>query len=131
MSVKTLIYNNLKNMEYVEERFERLYVRLMSWIDEFSQETKDERKETYEHYRWMFSDDCKNLPTLEPLISDARVKTYRSRFKEWFMVVAGYSLTPEHWGKTSYSHFLNDPHWSGSKTKGNKVYPQDWLSLSG
>ncbi len=110
-------------MDY-EERFERLYVRLMSWIDEFSHKTKDEREETYENYRWMFSDDCKNLPTLEPLISDARVKTYRDRFKEWFMVVANYSLTPEHLGKTSYSHFLNDSHWNGSKTKGNKVYPQ-------
>lgn len=110
-------------MDY-EEKFERLYVRLMSWIDEFSHKTKVERDETYENYRWMFSDDCKNLPTLEPLISDARVKTYRERFKEWFMVVANYSLTPEHLGKTSYSHFLNDSHWNGSKTKGNKVYPQ-------
>lgn len=110
-------------MDY-DERFERLYVRLMSWIDEFSHKTKDEREEDYEHYRWMFTDDCKNLPTLEPLISDARVKTYRERFKEWFMVVASYSLTSEHLGQTSYSHFLNDSHWNGSKTKGNKVYPQ-------
>lgn len=110
-------------MDY-DERFERLYVRMMSWIDEFSKKTKDEREKIYEDYRWMFSDDCKNLPTLEPLIADARANTYRTRFKEWFMVVANYSLTPEHWGKTSYSHFLNDPHWSGSKTKGNKVYPQ-------
>ena len=60
-------------MDY-EERFERLYVRLMSWIDEFSHKTKVERDETYENYRWMFSDDCKNLPTLEPLISDANVR---------------------------------------------------------
>ena len=110
-------------MDY-DERFERLYVRMISWIDDFSQKTKDEREETYEHYRWMFSDDCKNLPTLEPLISDARVNTYRNRFKEWFMVVCNYSLSPEHLGKAPYSHFLNDPHWGGSKTKGNKVYPQ-------
>ena len=105
-------------------RIEKLCEGVMSWIDEFSKQTRDEREETYEHYRWMFSDDCKNLPTLEPLISDARVKTYRDRFKEWFRVVVGYSLSPEHLGQASYSHFLNDPYWKGSKTKGNKVYPQ-------
>ena len=77
-------------------RIERLCEGVMSWIDDFSKKTRDEREETYEHYRWMFSDDCKNLPTLEPLISDARVKTYRDRFKEWFRVVVGYSLSPEH-----------------------------------
>ena len=108
-----------------DESIERMYDGLVSWIDEdFSQLTKDEREKTYEHYRWMFSDDCKRLPTLEPLITDARWKTYRDRFKEWFMVVCGYSLSPQHLGKTSYSHFLNDSHWEGSKTKGNKVYAQ-------
>lgn len=110
-------------MEY-GERFERLYVNLMFWIEEFSQKTRNEREETYDLYRWMFSDTCKNLPTLEPLISDARAKTYRDRFKEWFMVVCNYSLSPRHLGKASYSHFLNDPYWKGSKTNGNKVYPQ-------
>ena len=109
-------------MDY--ERFEGLYERLISWLDEFSLKTKDEREETYDHYRWMFSGDCKNLPTLEPLISDARVKSYRDRFKEWFLVVCNYSLSPEHLGQTSYTHFLQDPHWKGTKTKGNKVYPQ-------
>ena len=108
-----------------DERIERLYDGLMSWIDEeFSLLTKDEREKAYEDYKWMFSDDCKKLPTLEPLISDARWKTYRDRFKEWFMVVCGYSLNPQHLGKTSYSNFLNDSHWEGSKTKGNKVYAQ-------
>ena len=108
-----------------DERFERLYAGLISWIDDgFSHLTFDERMKTYDNYRWMFSADCENLPTLEPLITDARWKTYRERFKEWFMVVCSYSLSPQHLGSAPYSHFLNDPHWKGSKTKGNKVYPQ-------
>ena len=108
-----------------DERLERLYDGLMSWIDDvFSLKTKVEREKTYEHFRWMFSDDCQKLPTLEPLITDARFKTYRDRFHEWFLVVCRYSLSPLHWGKTSYSHFLNDPHWDGTKEKGNKVYAQ-------
>ena len=78
-------------MDY-DGRIERLCEGVMSWIDDFSKKTRNEREETYEHYRWMFSDDCKNLPTLEPLISD-------DRFRKWFMVVAGYSLSPEHLGR--------------------------------
>ena len=107
-----------------DERLERLYSRMICWIDEFSLKTREEREKTYQTYRWMFSDECKKLPTLEPLISDDRMKTYRERFREWFLVVCGYTLSPEHLGKTSYSHYLNDPFWNGTKTKGNKVYAQ-------
>lgn len=79
----------------------------------------------YEKYQWMFSAGCK-LPDLEPLIvgNDPRVNTFRSKFKEWFMVVCAYSLSPYTLGQTSYSHYLNNPRWQGTKVKGNKVYPQ-------
>ena len=79
----------------------------------------------YGSYGWMFSAGCK-LPDLEPLIvgNDPRVMSFRSKFKEWFMVVCAYSLSPYTLGQTSYSHYLNNPHWQGTKVKGNKVYPQ-------
>ena len=79
----------------------------------------------YEKYQWMFSAGWK-LPDLEPLIvgNDPRVNTFRSKFKEWFMVVCAYSLSPYTLGQTSYSHYLNNPRWQGTKVKGNKVYPQ-------
>lgn len=106
--------------------YERLYYGCISFIDEeLSAMDKDERLKLYESYGWMFSAGCK-LPDLEPLIkgNDYRVKSFRNKFKEWFMVVCAYSLSPYTLGQTSYSHYLNDPYWNGAKTKGNKVYPQ-------
>lgn len=103
-----------------------LYDGCMSFIDDdLSLMSKDERMSLYEKYQWMFSSGCET-PTLEPLIvgNDPRVKSFRSRFKEWFMVVCNYSLSPYHFGQTSYSHFMNAPYWQGTKDKGNKVYPQ-------
>ena len=87
--------------------------------------SKDERMSLYEKYQWMFSAGCK-LPDLEPLVkgNDPRVNTFRKKFKEWFMVVYAYTLSPYTLGQTSYSHYLNNPHWQGTKVKGNKVYPQ-------
>lgn len=106
-------------------RFERLYDGFITWLDEdFSHKSKDERIDIYESYRWMFSGDCDRLPTLEPLISDSRASSFRERFKEWFLVVCDYSLSPFHLGDTSYYHFLNHRYWKGTKKKGNKVYPQ-------
>ena len=106
-------------------RFERLYDGFITWLDEdFSHKSKDERIDIYESYRWMFSGDCDRLPTLEPLISDSRASSFRERFKEWFLVVCDYSLSPFHLGDTSYYHFLNHYYWKGTKKKGNKVYPQ-------
>lgn len=106
--------------------YERLYCGCISFIDEeLSAMDKDERMKFYENYRWMFSAGCK-LPDLEPLIkgNDPRVNTFRSKFKEWFIVVCNYSFSPDHFGMTSYSHFMNAPYWQGIKVKGNKVYPQ-------
>lgn len=105
---------------------EGLYDGCMSFIDkDLSLMSKDERMSLYEKYQWMFSSGCET-PTLEPLIvgNDPRVKFFRSRFKEWFMVVCNYSFSPYHFGQTSYSHFMNAPYWQGTKDKGNKVYPQ-------
>lgn len=105
---------------------EGLYNVCMSFIDEdLSVMSKDERMDLYKKYQWMFSSNCV-LPTLEPLIvgNDPRVNTFRSKFKEWFMVVCAYSLCPYTLGQTSYSHYLNNPHWQGTKVKGNKIYPQ-------
>lgn len=106
--------------------YERLYSGCISFIDEeLSAMDKDERMKLYGSYGWMFSAGCK-LPDLEPLIvgNDPRVMSFRSKFKEWFMVVCAYSLSPYTLGQTSYSHYLNNPHWQGTKVKGNKVYPQ-------
>lgn len=105
---------------------EGLYSHCMSFIDnDLSKMSKEERMDIYKKYQWMFSSGC-NLPELEPLIigNDPRVNAFRSRFKEWFMVVCSYSLSPDTLGQTSYSHYLNNPHWQGAKSKGNKVYPQ-------
>ena len=105
---------------------EGLYDGCISFIDEdLSLMSKDERMDLYKKYQWMFSSNCV-LPTLEPLIigDDPRVNTFRSRFKEWFMVVCKYCFSPVHFGMTSYSHFMNAPYWQGTKAKGNKVYPQ-------
>ena len=105
---------------------EGLYDGCISFIDEdLSLMSKDERMDLYKKYQWMFSSNCV-LPTLEPLIigNDPRVNTFRNKFKEWFVVVCSYSLSPYSLGQTSYSHYLNDPFWNGTKAKGNKVYPQ-------
>lgn len=105
---------------------EGLYCHCMSFIDnDLSSMSKDERMSLYEKYQWMFSAGCK-LPDLEPLVkgNDPRVNTFRKKFKEWFMVVCAYTLSPYTLGQTSYSHYLNNPHWQGTKVKGNKVYPQ-------
>ena len=105
---------------------EGLYCHCMSFIDnDLSSMSKNERMILYEKYQWMFSAGCK-LPDLEPLVkgNDPRVNTFRKKFKEWFMVVCAYSLNPYTLGQTSYSHYLNNPHWQGTKVKGNKVYPQ-------
>lgn len=79
----------------------------------------------YGSYGWMFSAGSK-LSDLETLIvgNDPRVMSFRSKFKDWFMVVCAYSLSPYTLGQTSYSHYLNNPRWQGTKVKGNKVYPQ-------
>ena len=106
--------------------YERLYCGCISFIDEeLSAMDKDERMKLYGSYGWMFSAGCK-LPDLEPLIvgNDPRVMSFRSKFKEWFMVVCACSLSPYTLGQTSYSHYLNNPRWQGTKVKGNKVYPQ-------
>ena len=106
--------------------YERLYSGCISFIDEeLSAMDKDERMKLYGSYGWMFSAGCK-LPDLEPLIvgNDPRVMSFRSKFKEWFMVVCACSLSPYTLGQTSYSHYLNNPRWQGTKVKGNKVYPQ-------
>lgn len=106
--------------------YERLYSGCVSFIDEeLSAMDKDERMKLYGSYGWMFSAGCK-LPDLEPLIvgNDPRVMSFRSKFKDWFMVVCAYSLSPYTLGQTSYSHYLNNPRWQGTKVKGNKVYPQ-------
>lgn len=105
---------------------EGLYSHCMSFIDnDLSLMSKEERMDLYKKYQWMFSSGCA-LPTLESLIkgNDPRVKSFRSKFKEWFMVVCAYSLSPYTLGQTSYSHYLNNPRWQGTKVKGNKVYPQ-------
>lgn len=105
---------------------EGLYCHCMSFIDnDLSLMSEEERKKLYDGYKWMFSSGCET-PTLEPLIkgNDPRVNTFRSKFKEWFMVVCAYSLSPYTLGQTSYSHYLNNPRWQGTKVKGNKVYPQ-------
>ena len=108
-----------------EKKFRRLYDSFISWIDnDFSHRSVDERLKVYESYRWMFSDDCEKLPTLEPIISDSRMVSFRSRFREWFMVVCDYSLSMFHMGETSYYHFLNHHYWKGTKKNGSKVYPQ-------
>lgn len=109
-----------------DERNLRLYEGCINWIDrEFSRMSKDERMKMYESYGWMFSDGSKT-PTLEPLLigNDSRVESFREKFREWFLVVCDYSLSAKHMGMTSYSHYLNHPHWDGCKSKGNKVYPQ-------
>ena len=105
---------------------EGLYDGCMSFIDnDLSSMSKEERKKLYDGYKWMFSSGCET-PTLEPLIvgNDPRIKSFRSKFKEWFMVVCDYSFSPYHFGQTSYSHFMNATYWQGTKVKGNKVYPQ-------
>lgn len=112
---------------------EGLYDGCMSFIDnDLSLMSKEERMDLYKKYQWMFSSGCA-LPTLEPLIkgNDPRVKSFREKFREWFMVVCAYSLSPFTLGQTSYSHYLNNPHWQGAKTKGNKVYPQRVILLMG
>lgn len=113
--------------------YERLYCGCISFIDEeLSAMDKDERMKLYGSYGWMFSAGCK-LPDLEPLIvdNDPRVKSFRSRFKEWFMVICNYAFSPYHFGQTSYSHFMTAPYWQGTKAKGNKVYPQRVILLLG
>lgn len=105
---------------------EGLYSHCISFIDEeLSAMNKEERMKLYESYGWMFSAGCK-LPNLEPLVkgNDTRVKSFRSKFKEWFILVCNYSFSLDHFGMTSYSHYLNDPHWNGMKEKGSKIYPQ-------
>lgn len=112
---------------------EGLYCHCMSFIDDdLSLMSKEERMDLYQKYQWMFSAGCK-LPDLEPLIvgNDPRVMSFRSKFKEWFMVVCAYSLSPYTLDQTSYSHYLNNPHWQGTKAKGNKVYPQRVILLLG
>ena len=102
-----------------------MYDGFISWIDDdFSHKSLDDRMNVYESYQWMFSGDCERFPSLEPLISDPRMVFFRSRFREWFMVVCDYSLSPFHMGETSYYHFLNHRYWKGTKKKGSKVYPQ-------
>lgn len=105
---------------------EELYDQCMTWIsEELSSMDRKDRMNLYGDYEWMFSSGCK-MPDLESLIkgNDPRVMSFRKKFKEWFLVVCRYSLNPTHLGQTSYSHYLKDPHWKGSKAKGNKVYPQ-------
>ena len=105
---------------------ERLYDKCILWIDgDLSSMNKTERMKLYDEYQWMFSSGCKS-PDLEPLIKgvDPRVKSFRSKFREWFFVVCHYSFDPNHFGMTSYSRYLNDPYWQGTKAKGNKLYPQ-------
>lgn len=105
---------------------EGLYSHCMSFIyNDLSLMSKEERMDLYKKYLWMFSSGCEP-PTLEPLIvgNEPRVNTFRKKFKEWFMVVCNYSFSPDHFGQTSYSHFMNAPYWQGTKDKGNKVYPQ-------
>lgn len=87
--------------------------------------SEKERKKLYDGYKWMFSSGCET-PTLEPLIkgNDPRVNTFRDKFREWFIVVCAYSLSPFTLGQTSYYHYLNNPRWQGLKGKGNKIYPQ-------
>ena len=112
---------------------EGLYDGCMSFIDDdLSLMSKDERMDLYEKYYWMFSSGCET-PTLEPLIkgNDPRVNTFREKFKEWFMVVCNYSFSPYHFGMTSYSHFMNATYWQGTKSKGNKIYPQRVILLLG
>ena len=112
---------------------EGLYSHCMSFIDEdLSVMSKEDRIKLYKSYGWMFSSGCET-PTLDPLIvgNDPRVKSFRSKFKEWFMVVCAYSLSPYTLGQTSYSHYLNNPYWQGTKAKGNKVYPQRVILLLG
>lgn len=112
---------------------EMLYDKCIFWIDEdLSSMNKTERMELYDEYRWMFSSGSK-MPDLESLIigGDPRVNTFRLKFRDWFFVVCNYSFNPYHFGQTSYSHFLNDPYWNGSKSKGNKVYPQRVILLLG
>lgn len=113
--------------------YERLYCGCISFIDEeLSAMDKDERMKLYGSYGWMFSSGCET-PTLEPLIvgNDPRVMSFRSKFREWFMVVCNYSFSPYHFGQTSYSHFMNATYWQGTKAKGNKVYPQRVILLLG
>ena len=109
----------------VKLNVEGLYDNCMSFIDDLSLMSEEERKELYGGYKWMFSSGCE-LPTLEPLIigNDPRVNTFREKFRDWFMVVCNYSFSPDHFGMTSYSHFMNAPYWQGAKVKGNKIYPQ-------
>lgn len=103
----------------------KLYDECISWIDgDLSLMSKSDRESLYESYGWMFSDSCKCCPSLEPLISDPRRDTYRVRYKEWFSVVCDFSLSSQHMGETSYYHYMRHPYWNGTKTKGNKVYPQ-------
>lgn len=112
---------------------EMLYDKCIFWIDEdLSSMNKTERMELYDEYRWMFSSGCK-MPDLESLIIgvDPRVNTFRLKFRDWFFVVCNYSFNPYHFGQTSYSNFLNAPYWNGSKSKGNKVYPQRVILLLG
>ena len=105
--------------------YKKLYDECISWIDgDLTLKTKEERNSLYRSYSWMFSDECVNLPTLEPLIVDSRKNTFRRRFEEWWMVVCDCSLTPQNLGSASYSHFLNHPYWKGMKKNGNLVYPQ-------
>ena len=113
--------------------YERLYCGCISFIDEeLSAMDKDERMKLYGSYGWMFSSGCET-PTLEPLIvgNEPRVNTFREKLREWFMVVCNYSFSPYHFGKTSYSHFMNATYWQGTKAKGNKVYPQRVILLLG
>ena len=120
-------------MKYmVELNVEGLYDNCMSFIDDLSLMSEEERKELYDGYKWMFSSGCE-IPTLDPLIigNDPRVNTFREKFKEWFMVVCNYSFSPYHFGMTSYSHFMNATYWKGAKAKGNKVYPQRVILLLG
>lgn len=108
-----------------EEFYKKLYDECISWIDgDLTLKSKEERESLYRSYSWMFSDDCVNLPTLEPLIVDSRKMTFRERFQEWWMVVCDCSLNPQYFGTASYSHFLNHPYWKGTKKNGNLVYPQ-------
>lgn len=112
---------------------EGLYCHCMSFIDnDLSLMSEEERKKLYDGYKWMFSSGCET-PTLEPLIkgNDPRVNTFRSKFKEWFMVVCAYSLSPYTLGQTSYSHYLNNPRWQGTKVKGNKGQREQSISSTG
>ncbi len=101
---------------------ERLYDKCIFWIDGvLSSMDKTAGMNLYKEYQWMFSSGCK-VPDLESLIKgvDPRVKSFRSRFREWFFIVCHYSFDPYHFGKTSYSRYLNDPYWQGTKAKGNE-----------